>query len=105
MLAVKRKVRANGRIRLLRASTKTIKLTKGVGVATGTKWHKKDLKELTQLKKIIPNQKEKERGKVTHKWEVKEKTWGKIAVKFIKNKRIKTDPMKEYKPFLGDSKT
>lgn len=58
MLAVNRKVKANGRIKLLRTSTKTINLIRAKGVPTGIKWDRKCFKELTQLKIIIPDQKE-----------------------------------------------
>ncbi len=58
ILAVRRKVRARGRIRFLKTSTITIKLISITGVPTGIKWAKKCFKELTQLKIIIPIQKE-----------------------------------------------
>ena len=58
MLAVSRKVKAKGRIKLLKISTKIIKLTKPRGVPDGTKWAKKFFNDKTHLKKIIPTQKE-----------------------------------------------
>lgn len=58
ILAVSRKVKARGRMKFLRSSTNTIKLIKATGVPTGIKWVKKDDKDLTHLKIIIPNQRE-----------------------------------------------
>lgn len=81
MLAVRRKVKAKGRIKFLRISTTTINLISIKGVPTGIKWAKKCFKELTQINKILPTQKEYEKGRVTNIWEVTEKTKGKRAKK------------------------
>lgn len=86
ILAVSRKVKAKGRIRLLNNSTNTIKLIKGVGVPTGIRWDIKYFVKLTKLKKTIENQRKKDKGKVIERCLVKENKWGNKAKKF----RIKT---------------
>lgn len=58
---------------LLMSSTNTIKLINKKGVPEGIKWDKKLKIKLNHKKNIIANQKEKETGKVTNKWEVDEK--------------------------------
>lgn len=91
IFAVRRKVKAIGRIKFLRSSTNTINLIKKTGVPTGIKWAKKCFIELNQQKKIIPTQKEKEKGKVTSMWEVTEKIKGKRAKKLQKNTKTKIE--------------
>lgn len=73
MFAVNRKVKAKGRIIFLISSTNTIKLISKNGVPEGIKWDKKLKIKLNHKKNITANQKEKDKGKVTNKWEVEEK--------------------------------
>ena len=88
IFAVNRKVKAKGRIKFLNISTTTINLINANGVPVGIKCVKKFFKKFIHLKIIIPNQNEKERGKVTITWEVKENKNGKRARK-LKIKIIK----------------
>lgn len=81
MLAVRRNVKARGRMKLLKTSTTTINLISIRGVPTGIKWAKKCFKELTQINKMLPIQKEQEKGKVTSMWEVAENKKGNKAKK------------------------
>lgn len=98
MLAVRRKVKAKGRIKFLKSSTKTIKLIRPTGVPLGTKWARKYFKETTHLKIITPNQKENEQGKVISIWEVTEKIKGNKAKKFKKNKKESKETKKATTP-------
>jgi len=83
-LAVSRTQRVIGRIILLVNSIITINIIKGFGVPWGTKWAKTWLVFFVHPNSIKEVHKINEIGRVTVRWEVREKTWGYSATKFIK---------------------
>lgn len=82
MFAVRRKVRANGRIILLKSSTTDMNLINPNGVPLGTKWERKSDNDFLHVNKIVASQKDKASGKVHTRCEVNENKWGNKAVKF-----------------------
>ena len=57
MLAVRRNVKANGRIKFLSTSTITINLIKKIGVPTGIRCERKFVNDLIQINLITDTQK------------------------------------------------
>lgn len=105
ILAVKRKVKAIGRIKFLSNSTNTINLIRAIGVPAGIRWFKKSTNDFNQLKLMIATQKVKAKGKVNNKWEVTEKIKGNKAIKLYKANNINAEPKKRYTPFTCDFST
>lgn len=83
-LAVSRTHNVIGRINLLVISMITINLIKTTGVPWGTKWDNMWLRFFNQPNRLTVSHLTNAKGRVKTKWEVKENTCGKRAVKFIK---------------------
>ena len=66
----------------------TMNPIKTTGVPWGTKWDSMWLRFFNQPNKLTDNHLTNAKGRVKTKWEVKENTWGKRAVKFIKKIKI-----------------
>lgn len=100
ILAVSRTQRVIGRIKLLVNSINTIKLIRAIGVPCGTKWESMWFVFFNQPIKLIDNQAIKARGRVITTCEVKEKTWGKRAITFIKRIDKNKERIKPTSPFF-----
>jgi hypothetical protein len=98
-LAVSRTHNVIGRIIFLVSSIKTINLIRAIGVPWGTRWLNIWFVFFSQPNKIIASQNTKERGRVTARWEVKEKSWGYKAAKFINRIEKKMVIIKGRDPF------
>ena len=90
MLAVNRTHNVMGRIRFLVISIITMNGMRYEGVLWGTKWESIFFVIFNHPRKLTDNHIIMERGKVIHRWEVNENTWGYNAVRFINIKIIKT---------------
>lgn len=82
MFAVRRKVRASGRIRFLNSSTTDINLISPNGVPLGTRWDRKSDNDFLHVNRMVASQKDKAKGIVHTRCDVSENRWGNSAVKF-----------------------